>query len=190
MSRLTRYLDRCRREIDGTSTWYDIVITKIEDITDTFHRTFIYSLYRDIRNFTRNLSLFLRLAWSWRPWDSSYTLDVFTELLKHNARSCKVGHSVNSEKTYRRAMTAAGLLNRAYSEKRDKTLAYLYTKNPIEFIREEEEKYGVAYRTYHTDEVLHDKMYKLAYKRYAKAIEITKREAWEYLYKYIEYFYD
>jgi hypothetical protein len=133
--------------------------------------------------------MFLKMAWYWRSWDSEFTIEVLTTLLRTSAKVLRKGCGVNSEKTYRRCMTAAGLLDKAYNDfKRDKTISYLISKNKMYI-----EKVGIFGRlkiNYIADKRIYDGMYSAALKRSNKEEAALKKEAWAYLHKHIESFWD
>lgn len=158
---------------------------KIEDIDFWIHHNRINRFYHSVKKFIKNLKLFLKFAWGWRAWDSIYTIEILIALLKENAKACKNGRHAQAEKVYRRAMTAAGYLERAYvKEYGDKTLKYLYTKNPLEF-RNNRIEHDMK-----TEQHIFKAMRKLAMQREMVIQENDKKEAWEYLSKYIGYFWD
>ncbi len=137
-----------------------------------------------VRNFINNIPLFLGLAWRYRRWDSHYSIVVFTRLLEENARCCRRGHNVAAEKVYRRAMTAAGMLDRAYNYgfTDDKAYMYLARKYPWNF-----ENRQIS-RPYESGS-LPDKLSTFALKRAEKTEKQMKLEAWMYVNKYSSHFW-
>ena len=145
--------------------------------------------YYDIRNFMRNLPHFLKLAWKWHWFDYYYTLGVFCDNLRRMGDKIeKQGNSVLSKRTGRRAKIAANMLDRAYNGNKttDKSLCN-YLTNHSNMIRDlrgtdiAESKYNREYS---------DKLFKVIVKRLDESEKRRKEEAWAYLVKYIEHFWD
>lgn len=186
MSKMSRFISRLKRDVNGGTKWY-------HDVFDAFWFWWDHSLigtsYYNCKNFVRNLYLFIGLAWGWRPWDSHYTITVLIKLLKAQAPCLKNGLNVRSEEVYRRCMTAAGKLDKAYNMDMDKTILYLLEKN--RWYTEDTGNGLYEMKTnYITDKRIYDGMYKVARKRSDKAEAQAKKEAWAYLHKYIEHFWD
>lgn len=146
----------------------------------------IRDFYRNIKAFVKNLPMFLKMAWTWRWWDSEYTIDVLVTLLQKQARGLRNGYCVDSETTYRRCMTAAGKLDRAYNRDIDKVICYLLHKNPPACVARWVKKNELSDK----QKEICNKMYKVAQKRDAKNEAKAKAEAWAYLAKYVEHFWD
>jgi len=187
MSKLGRSIKRLEREMAGEERWYD---EWISDLESWWFNCWLMNTYYNIRNFIINLPLFLRMAWKWRPWDSGYTINAFCDMLEVNAKACKSGYHVRGEQVYRRCMTASGKLRKAYDYGVDPTLSYLFKKNPICFRRIETSKLSEMYTKQVTKKKIYDGMYKIASDRGNKNEAAAKKEAWEYVHKYIEHFWD
>jgi hypothetical protein len=151
-------------------------------------RGILGSWYYNCSYFVQNLYTFIGLAWKWRPWDYEYTIDVLVILLKKQAVCIRYGITKDSEKVYRRCMTAAGKLDKAYSGELDRVLSYLMDKNDAYISRS---RSGITLKTkYITDERIYKGMYKVASKRSTKTESHLKKDAWKYLSKYIHHFWD
>jgi hypothetical protein len=175
-------LSRALRSLDGTPTIINKVVDKLEE-----YRSFrkLQNYYYNIKGFKNNLKLFTRLAWSWRPWDSQYTIDVLIVLLKEHAHNLKThSYHVGADKTYRRAMTASGLLDKAYRSDMDKSvsnlLGIMYRKDRA-FQRSEK---------YRQNKEFYSKLFDTARLRSDKVEKQRKADAWGYVNKYIESIWD
>lgn len=175
-------LSRTLRSMMNQKTLLDRLIDKLEDYT--FYNK-LSDCYYNIKAFKNNLGLFLRLAWGWRPWDYKYTIDVLVTLLKEQAHNTKIhGHHVGAEKTYRRCMAAAGLIDKAYNSDMDKSQA-----NLLELMYDRTHIFTRSAK-YSANREFYSKLYDVARKRSDEAEKVRKQEAWEYLNKYIEHFWD
>lgn len=187
MSKFSRSITRSLKElhgglsyIDRLSDWWDncYLVKKWEDI------------YYPIKNFTQNLPVFIKMAWNWRSWDSHYTIEAFCVLLEEQAKALqKYDRHVGSLRCARRCFTAAGLLRTAYNRPVDKTLVYLMHRNPMFFVKIKDSSLSEMRRKQITDKRVYDGMYEVARKRSDKAEATAKKEAWEYIHKYIEHFW-
>jgi hypothetical protein len=159
------------------------------DICSWWSRLRIVSWYYNVKQFLRNLPLFIKLAWNWRSWDSQYTITVFYSLLRKNAQAINQGY--NHRNRYRRCLTAAAKLERAYnfSEINDKGYRYLRETNPCKF-----EKVGDYYTKlvydYKISEEYYKKRWNVVHKRVDREEKELKQDAWNYVHKYIETFWD
>lgn len=143
--------------------------------------------YYDIKAFLSNLHIFIPLAWKWRTWDACYTLDVFVELLKVNARIVRDSDRiVGSEKIYRRGMTMAGKLDRAYNNdvppRIIRLLHIMYSFEKDSMFKKSDQ--------YLNNKKYYDKLYDLAREHGNKIEKENKKEAWEYVHRYIDYIWD
>lgn len=179
-------LARAIRRMADKQTLLDRAIDKLEDYR--FYNK-LSDYYYNVRGFKNNLRLFIRLAWGWRPWDSHYTITVLVELLKAQAPCLKSGLHVRRDQVYRRCMAAAGKLDKAYSKDMDKTIVYLLQKNSWYTEPISDGMFSMKTK-YITDKRIYDGMYEAARKRSEKEEQEAKKEAWEYLNKYIEHFWD
>jgi hypothetical protein len=156
--------------------WYDHVMDFLESRPDWYY---------NVKNYLRNFILFNKMAYQWRPWDSSHTIDVFVKLLIENAHDCKADKwHKNNNKRYRQALTAAHLLDRAYNYNVTKDKAYMYLARKYPYIMKDQ----TFWRGYDKGS-LADKMHEFATKRIDKKEAQMKKEAWEYIHKHIENFW-
>lgn len=183
---MSSMLSRLKRDLKGGTKWYHAIY---DNLWFYWSHCALNTFYYNCKAFVRNLSLFIRLAWGWRPWDSHYTITVLVRLLKAQAPCLKNGLNVRREEVYRRCMTAAGKLDKAYNRDIDKTVLYLMDKNPWYIVKYSPGMYQMKTQ-YVTDKRIYSGMYEVARKRSDKAEAEAKKEAWEYLHKYIEHFWD
>lgn len=186
MSRFTRYISRSLREMENTSKWYHKVY---DAFCDWWDYSALSGYYYNFKAFIKNVCLFTRLAWMWRPWDSHYTILALTKLLEEQAKCLRNGMALHREKYYRRCLTAAGKIDRAYNRPLDKTISYLLDKNPI-FPKELDDGMFTLETNYNTSKDLYDGIYSVAEKRADNAEKQAKKDAWDYLLKHIETFWD
>lgn len=139
----------------------------------------------NVKNYLRNFKLFNRLAWEWRVWDTHYTICVLIKLLIENGRACKNGNSKNGFDRYRKAMCMAGQLEKAYNYNctDDRCYMYLVHKYPYD-------TQGNILRRDFKNNKIAEKMYEIASNRVDETEKKLKKEAWEYVSKYIEYIWD
>ena len=171
----------------GTTRFYHKIV---DSYFEWWDHSSLSDTYYNVKNFLLNVPMFLKMAYNYRSWDYSYTLNILVSLLKDNAKACKNGHSVNAENTYRRGMTAAGLIEKAYNRDVDRSMAYLLRKNPVIWSDKSESGYIEMKTGYLKNQALYDKMYEVARKRDDTAEAQAKKEAWQYLNKYIEHLWD
>lgn len=187
MSKLSRALARIKRDLKGGTRWSHVLYDNAWFYWDNCALNIFY--YK-CNAFVRNLPTFIKLAWMWRPWDSGYTINVLTHLLRRQAKSIiKNDNHVGAQRNARRCYTAAGKLEKAYSYDVDKTISYLLSKNKWCSKPLNNGMYRVE-TNYVTDKRIYDGMYAAARKRTKIAEARAKKEAWEYLCKYIEHFWD
>ncbi len=151
-----------------------------------------YALYHNIRRLYKNIVFFLPHIIKMRDFDYHYQLHLFCDGLEYLARGLKRhDHCVMSDKNYRRCLFAARRLRNAYEDNsyKDKSYRRLSDKNPITFVPH---KNGMSQmiHIYGNSEDYYDKMFRLITKRIAKTQEKKKVEAFAYLQKHIEHFWD
>lgn len=145
----------------------------------------LHTLYYNFKSFTINLPFFLKMAWKFRPWDYNYNITLFVKSLEVTAKNIKENDIfIGSQRVYRRAMTAAGLLDRAYNRDISKSQSYF-----LKVIYRED---GLLKKSdkYLKRKEFYDKLYEISNKRAKEVEEQAKKEAWEYINKYIEHFWD
>lgn len=136
----------------------------------------------NVKTFINNLRIFIPMAWRWRSWDYDYNLQVFTKLLDETGKHIIAhGNTVNSKKVGRRALIASANLKKAYSNYDNKTAHYLYERHGFSFMKNYDPK---------VSERILNGMLKVANKREDNIMAERKKEAWAYVHKYIEYFWD
>lgn len=149
-------------------------------------------IYYNFQNFFLNLKWMIPAAWKFRCWDSTYNIELFCKSLEITANTIKIhGNALNKEKYYRRCITAAGLLRQAYNYHRalDPSLKSLMKNNPMNYLRSNK-GYSIAVHTYKTSEEYYTKQFKLISKRLDKKEKDLKTNAWNYINKYIDQFWD
>ncbi len=144
-----------------------------------------------IKQTLKNLRFFMPHIINMRPWDYSYQITLFADSLEYLAKGLKDGHALSAEKQYRRAMTAAGKLRKAYSYGSwdDKSYRNWTNRNPMVFT-----DLGDGFTSLSSNpkdgEEYSDKMYKIIRNRQEKEEAGLKKVAWEYLHKHIEHWWN
>jgi hypothetical protein len=158
--------------IDSLLNWWD------HNKTIGGIRAFLYKL----KVFFSNLPLFIKFAWGFRAWDSTYSMEIYVALLEEHGKNIrKYGHALSTEKTARKAFTMAGMLRKAYLENvPNKTSLYLYKKNGYRFMGDVPV----------TPERILEGMRKVSNDREEVTEARLKRDAMLYWYKYIEHVWD
>lgn len=188
MSKLSRALARIKRDLEGDVRWYHTIGDNFWSYWD---HCALNKAYYKCRAFVLNLYLFLGLAWHWRPWDSHYTIDVLVKLLKKQAKCLKENDNhVGAQRVSRRCYTAAGLLDKAYNRDIDKTVLYCIEKRKLEFRQLDNSDLYTLEDTGTFDRRIIKGMEKIATAREKKSEAEAKKEAWAYLCKYVEHFWD
>lgn len=177
---MSRRITRCLKELQG------VKLSRVEHIEKWLDDSvFLYKIrdgYYNIKTFLVNLRIFIPIAWRWRNWDYNYNIEVFTKLLEETGKHMiNHGNTVNSKKMGRRALIASAKLNIAYGNFDNKTLNYVFKRHGFSFMRNYSPK---------VLEHIIQGIIKAADKREDAIVEERKKEAWNYLNKYIEYFWD
>lgn len=176
------------------------------------NRTVIMKLYMSINYFIKDLwydyphvwinnlkYIFKNLKFFWthiinmRDWDSSYQLDLFCDSLEYLAKGLKNhGNHVNSMKYYKRCLFATRRLKKAYNAEvyNYKSYQKLVYCNPAYFTKEEAGLCRLVHNYGPRGEEYYTKMFKLINNKYTKIIEKEKKDAWIYLHKYFESYWD
>lgn len=149
-------------------------------------------LYYNVASFFRNIPFFLKMAWKFRSWDSTYNIELFAESLKLTANKIKKNnHTSDTKQVYRRTITMVGMLRKAYLENSvDKTQLYLMNKNGYKFTKHSSCGYYSMDREYVTDKRIYEGMYKASMEREKVAQAQKEKEVWAYIGKYIKYIWD
>lgn len=154
------------------SLWFDVILDLLK--------------YYEIKNFFGNLSWMLKAAWDFKPWDYTYNITLFAKSLEITGKTMiNYGHGENNLIQGRRAIWAGKQLLRAYdySEFSDASFRYVWSKLDYSFTN------GLK-RTYNGDPSMLEKMERHIHKRILKTQKQMKKEAWEYIHKYIETWWD
>lgn len=188
MSKLLWHIKRSLDNIEGKPGTLKKIYYVLGDLWYNYPHLWIYRT----RTIYRNFKFFWPHIINYRNWDSHYTITLLCDSLDDLAKGIKDGCHVNAEKCYRRCKTAAGMLRNAYDDVgflKDKSYMYLWKKNRPKF-EKLDNGYSVLTREYGNTEEYYNKMYKLISDRLTKVEKERKKEAWEYLHKYVEQFWD
>ncbi len=138
----------------------------------------------------------------WADFDYGYTIDLFVDSLTHLGKGLlSWDNCTNSLRNGRRALTAAKMLHNAYNYATwdDKSYINWSARNTTTWTKI---KGGVMEGTLMKNECVFsnamgveaqeysDRMWRIIYKRQTEAEEALKKEAWEYIAKYIVYLWD
>lgn len=191
MSRLSRILKRVDKAIAGhKETIFDKLgeayDETIEAVKDVFN-------YYEIKQFLKNLPHFVKQAWYWRSWDSAYSIECFCQNLERLGRSLRdVDRHTTAQHQYKRCMTAAWMLRKAYADDKhtDKSVRKWWGNNkPVWREISNSELVQLDYRRKYSKEYS-EKMYKVITKRLDAIETQRKQDAWTYIHKHIEQFWD
>ena len=160
----------------------------VDWVDDIVHRR--PDWYWAIKNYKRNFMLFNKLAWNYKSWDSHFSIEVFAKLLEDNARCCKDGLHLNSEKVYRRGMTASGMLRKAYNYSICNDKAYMYIARKYPHTWRDTEGNFTTLRWAGEGNKRVEALRDYASKRCDETERVMKIEAWDYISKYIECLWD
>lgn len=196
MTKLSRILYRLSKELKGYElTKYErlqlLIDVVVDWVGDKTH-------YYEVKAFFLNLPHFIRQAWYWRGFDSHYTIIALVENLEELARQLQKSNThVGGIKAARRCKFAAHLLNNAYNNHNlpiDKSYQLWSKHNPV--LWDEPTEVGkrlrcvrLKHRYKYGEEYAH-KMFKIITKRTKIIEEYRKKEAWSYIHKYIEHWWD
>lgn len=102
--------------------------TLMDKIVDLLQYNIVTRFIYNVKFFCSKLPLFIKLCYNWSANDFDETLVVVKYLLIGHAKFIRNGWNLNSEKYYRRAMTAAGMIDKVVNPQFDKTVNYCFTK--------------------------------------------------------------
>lgn len=159
----------------------------IDDVDYYLHNNTLYSFYCKLKCFLINLKWMIPAAWKFRWWDSHFNVDLFCKSLEITGHNIiKYGNSTVSVKEGRRAIFAAHKLRKSYeySWTDDKSAMYLFKENPITL------KNNKLHHEYKQSKEFYNKLYKVMRNRVEKIQAQNKKEAWDYIYKYIDHWWD
>lgn len=169
------------KEFAGGWDWRD----HLSDKWDSFVIWATPDVYYSVRNYLRNFMLFNKLAWGWKCWESEFSIEVFRKLIIENGKACRGGHLQHGNKRYLKAYVMAHKLKRAYEYNctDDKAYMYIAHKYPHNI------NFGQFYRGFDKGSIA-DKMRDISSKRVDETEARLKKEAWEYVHKYIGHLWD
>lgn len=145
----------------------------------------LQDFYYNVKAFIDNLKWMIPEAWKFRCWDYSHNIDLFAKSLEITGNTIiKYGNCLTSKKHGRRAIFAAYKLKTAYNYYSDNSISYLNKENKIKFTQ------CFLTRDYKYSEEDFYKLYNTAQKRVLALETNRKKEAWQYLHKYIEHFWE
>ncbi len=144
-----------------------------------------------IKTYYLNFKFFLPHIINMRNWDSSYQINLFCDSLEYLAEGLKNGHCLHSKTQYRRCLFAAKQLRKAYADKsyNDKSYVALSKANPIRWVQLKNGNSQIVH-DYKKTEEHYTKMFKIIKKRTSATEEKAKTEAWAYINKHIESWWD
>lgn len=136
----------------------------------------------------------LEHLYTWADFDHHYTLELFCDSLENLGKGLiRWDNALHARRTGRRALRAASQLRTAYADKyclEDKSYTYWSKQNPIKWIPVG--KLGMCQMShdYAISEEYSEKMWKTIIKRCDKWEKQRKEEAWKYIHKHLESFWD
>ncbi len=139
------------------------------------------------KNFAANLPFFIKWAWKWRSWDSSYAINLFSDALELVAKEMyKDKCHVNSMKYARRCSYAAKKLRSAYNDSDSVDVSYRYyaERNPVVFVKLPSGHSRMTHK-WAISEEYGNKMFRTITKRTDDWNKARKQEAWQYIHKHI-----
>jgi hypothetical protein len=187
-----RRLIRRIAEVEGReASIKEKVLARVEDVTETIKRKI---LWHEIGYFFKNLPHFVKQAWEWRDFDSSYTIEALCKNLdKLGDGLARYNNSSESMRYSRRAKIAAAQLrksNEGHFALYDK--AYMNWSNNNKPFFEDEENSNLLRMSYKRKypEDYSEKMWAIIHKRVTKEEEEYKKFAWAYFIKHYQRMWD
>ena len=159
---------------------------------DLYH-TYPFSWWCNTRYFFSNLKFFWPHIVGFRDFDHHYTMELFCDSLERLAHGLKRwDNCTRSETNYRRCLFAARNLRKAYAEEsyKDKSYMSLSKKNPIKWVPMGNNGYTQMTHDYSVSEEYYRKMFDVIHKRQQKSEARSKKEAWAYIHKHYESWWD
>jgi hypothetical protein len=147
----------------------------------------------NLKYIIRNIKFFLPHIIHMRDWDQSYQINLFCDSLEYLAYGLKQSNNhIHSQRTYRRCLFAAKRLRAAYDDKsyNDKSYRRLSEINPIRFVKLNNGMSRMTHEYSKRGKEYYNRMLKLICKRKDAIIKEEKKQAWLYLNKYIESFWE
>lgn len=184
---MTTLASTIKRMSRKTTRWYHLILDFLVDLWDDYPGHWFFL----VKTWYTNFMFFFPHIRDMRSWDYSFNINLFVHSLRYTANGLKNGHSLLCDRYYRRCLTAAGLLDRAYHFEayNDKSYRNWLKRNPRSFVKLDNGNSKLVIN--HKDSVEYsDKMSKIIHKRLENQEKQMKKEAWEYVHKHIEYFWD
>ena len=151
-----------------------------------------YVWLRNLNNIITNIKFFWPHISTYRDFDSSYSIDLFCDSLEHLSKGLKRhDHCVLSERNARRCLRAAKQLRKAYAYQsyHDKSYQSLAKNNPFKF-NKLDNGYSTMTHEYSVSEEYYTKMFEIVRKRTKNIEQDNKKEAWLYIHKHIQHWWD
>lgn len=96
-----------------------------------------FDMYYNLLNFFKNLPMFIKMAWYWRPWDFRYVIQVMIPMMEKNRDDLGSGFVVLGKNELKHYNIAINCLkryhNERYCEKEINDLYKEYDVKPLEF---------------------------------------------------------
>lgn len=198
MSKLSYHLEQAIEELEESTgkkpkpNSIGVLLRTIRYFVTDLYYDYPHTLYCNIRNIYRNVVFFWPHILKYRDFDYHYSVELFCDSLEHLAHGLKRwDNCVGSDRNYRRCMTAAKQLRKAYADEssQDKSYMALAKVNPIKWIPLKGGMSQMAH-DYKKTEDYYSKMFKVINKRTQTSEAALKKEAWEYIHKYIQHWWD
>lgn len=160
-------------------------------VTDLYYN-YPHKVYCNIKNLYKNIVFFWPHILNYRDFDYHYSLDLFCDSLEHLAHGLKRwDNALHADRNYKRCLFAAKQLRAAYdfSDWRDKSYMALTKRNPIKWIPLNNGMTQMSH-DYQLSEEYYSKMFKVINTRLRDSEERAKKDAWSYIHKHIQHFWD
>lgn len=148
----------------------------------------------------KNAPWLIRHLYSWEGFDQTYSIDLFVEALHNLGKGLlKWNNHVNSIQCGRRCLTASAMLKKAYNFEawNDKSYHNWADNNKTWWRKLNKKGLSQLMTNHHKENAMamdkaeySDKMWKIIHKRQQKTKSTMKAEAWKYIHKHIESFWD
>ncbi len=160
-------------------------------MTDLYY-DYPHSWYYTAKHFLRNVKFFWPHILKMKDFDSHYQIQLFCDSLEYLARGLKRwDNCISSDTNYKRCMTAAKQLRKAYADEgyNDKSYVALSKANPIRWVKLNSGNSQMTH-DYKKTEEYYSKMFKVINKRIQDSEKRAKEEAWLYIHKHIQHWWD
>lgn len=195
MSKLSYKIQQALDEVDGTHKNRPLIVKVYLAVTyyikDLWY-DYPYVLWCNLLALIKNFKFFWPHMKNMRDFSYNYQITLFCDSLEYLAKGLKrANHCVSSEKNYRRCLFAARQLRNAYNEGGvSKSYQRLSEANPIKWVPLENGMVQMCHDYSPRGEEYYIKMFKLIVKKEAEISKARKQDAWDYLNKHIESFWD